>query len=319
MIGRRDVELRYASTSGSRRIYTETYTAPGTVGPDCIALHSGPGFGAATLRAGVEVFAAEAAITLVDLPGCGRSSRHPASGYPIASYIDDVMQVRQGLGLKRPLLLGHGWGAMLAVEAALAHPTAFCGLLLLNPLRTLAAEGQDTEAQQRQAQRIDDTLLPRFATDVWPALQMAMQGLSNWDEVDRNPWFPQMWATQWATSPTEAWNVSVSSGALGMEAYFAHKGQAMFDPESYWARFDLASRMERLGLPVSVMASEHDANYVALPHIHVHPLRRACSNLQVEIVGEGGHFLLSETPHALARHLQSCLLPQVAYGQDTRG
>lgn len=304
MTTRRDHDVEYWDAGGHRRIHTETHAEQDSSDLACIALHSGPGFGAATLRPGIEAMASHLAMTLVDLPGCGLSSRHPGSAYAIESYVEDLMQVRGALNLSRPLLLGHGWGAILAVEAALAHPSAFGGVMLVNPLRVLNASGQDSEAQLRQVQRVDETLLPRFTTDVLPMLQRALQGLTPWENVDRCSWWRQMWVTQWAGTPSDAWQTCVAECDPGMEAYFAHKGQAMFDPDSRWANYDLADRLVALQLPATVIASDHDANYVALPHMHVQPLRAAQAELHVEIVSDGGHFLMAEAPSVVARHLQ---------------
>ena len=286
-----------------RRVAAERWSGGGAP-RTCIGLHSGPGFGAATLRAGAERLASVLDLVLIDLPGCGASSRHPGSAYPIEAYIADVIETCKALGGPQPLLLGHGWGAILAVEVALAHPDAVAGVAMLNPLRVLGGGGQDGAAQQRQAARGDATLLTRFAADVLPDLQQAMQGLLPWDAIDANPWWPQMWDTQWAGAPSAAWRSALRDHQPGMEAYFAHKGQAMFDPDSAWARYDLAERVPHLRCPVSVLASRHDANYVALPHIHVDAMRAALPTMQVELVDGVGHFLLSEAPQWVAAHLQ---------------
>jgi pimeloyl-ACP methyl ester carboxylesterase len=296
-----DIEHRFAGEV--RRVHGERWSGSRS-GRPCIALHSGPGFGAATLRAGAEQLAAVVDLVLVDLPGSGASSRHPGSAYPIEGYIADVLAVRGTLGALPPLLLGHGWGAILAVEVALAQPDAVAGVAMLNPLRVLNAAGQDTAAQQRQVERVDATLLPRFTSAVLPTLQQAMQGLAPWDEVDANPWWPQMWATQWAGAPTPAWQATLRGHRPGMEAYFAHKGQAMFDSESRWARYDLAARLPALRCPAGVLASSHDANYVALPHIHLEPLRQALPELHVELIDDAGHFLVAEAPERVAAFLQ---------------
>lgn len=285
-----------------RRVAAERWSGGGGNRP-CIALHSGPGFGAATLRAGAERLALVVDLVLLDLPGCGASSRHPGSAYPIEAYMADVIETCHALGGPKPLLLGHGWGAILAVEVALAHPDAVAGVAMINPLRVLSGAGQDSAAQQRQVERVDATLMSRFAADVLPDLQQAMQGHLPWDTVDANPWWPQMWATQWAGAPSAAWHDALGAHQPGMEAYFAHKGQAMFDPESAWARYDLAERVPYLRCPVSALASRHDANYVALPHIHVDAMQAALPAMQVERVDDGGHFLVSEAPDVVAAHL----------------
>ena len=49
------------------------------------------------------------------------------------SDVDDLDTVRQHFRLKAPVLLGHSWGAVLALEYALRHPTRVSYLILMNP------------------------------------------------------------------------------------------------------------------------------------------------------------------------------------------
>lgn len=112
----------------------------------------------------------------------------------------------------------------------------------------------------------------------------------------------------WAGKPSDDWRTSVADFDPGMEAYFAHKGQAMFDPDSRWARYDLATRLGALEPPAAVIASEHDANCVAMLRIHVQPLRVARPDLQVELVNDGGHFLMTKAPSQMAQQLQRVVL-----------
>jgi proline iminopeptidase len=68
-----------------------------------------------------------------DQLGCGFSDRpDDASLWTVERYRGEVEQVRAALGLEHFVLYGQSWGAMLAIEYALAHPERLSGLVLSN-------------------------------------------------------------------------------------------------------------------------------------------------------------------------------------------
>jgi proline iminopeptidase len=56
-------------------------------------------------------------------------------------FVDEVEQVRRALGLERDsfVLYGHSWGAILAIEYALAHPHSLKGLVISNMMSDVPA------------------------------------------------------------------------------------------------------------------------------------------------------------------------------------
>ncbi|MEU8619314.1 alpha/beta fold hydrolase [Streptomyces sp. NPDC048623] len=89
-------------------------------GPALVLCHGGPGlwdmFG--------EVAAGLSDTYTVhrwDQRGCGRSEG-AAGPYTVERAVADLEAVRQGFGLDRMVLLGHSWGAYLALRYALDHP-----------------------------------------------------------------------------------------------------------------------------------------------------------------------------------------------------
>jgi proline iminopeptidase len=54
--------------------------------------------------------------------------------------VDDLDKVRQHFELQSATLLGHSWGAVLAMEYALRHPTRVSRLILMNPAPASAAD-----------------------------------------------------------------------------------------------------------------------------------------------------------------------------------
>ncbi|WIX82507.1 alpha/beta hydrolase [Amycolatopsis carbonis] len=88
-------------------------------GEALIVCHGGPGlwdmFG--DLAA---VLATRLRVIRWDQRGCGRSERR--GPYSLARTIADLDAVRRHYGLARAAVLGHSWGATLALRYALAHP-----------------------------------------------------------------------------------------------------------------------------------------------------------------------------------------------------
>ncbi|MEU5890916.1 alpha/beta hydrolase [Streptomyces sp. NPDC047461] len=68
------------------------------------------------------------AVVRWDQRGCGRSER-AAGPWTTDRFVADLDAVRQHFALDRPVLLGHSWGAQLALSHALAHPERVGGLV----------------------------------------------------------------------------------------------------------------------------------------------------------------------------------------------
>lgn len=88
-------------------------------GPPLILCHGGPGlwdmFGDVAA-----MLAPRMRVIRWDQRGCGRSSRR--GPYTVERMVRDVEAVRRHFGLDRTAVLGHSWGASLALQYALAFP-----------------------------------------------------------------------------------------------------------------------------------------------------------------------------------------------------
>src|SRR5690625_4989101 len=116
--------------------------------PTLIALPSGPGFCHRTLGPWLADLAGTFRVATVDLPGCGHGSLSRGLEYGFPDYIADLDAVLHKLGIERAALLGHGWGAAMAVEYALVRPSAVRSLVLVNPIRVFTGEGQRSEERR---------------------------------------------------------------------------------------------------------------------------------------------------------------------------
>ena len=66
-----------------------------------------------------------------DQRGHGRSAK-PSSGYGFEHTAADAAAVIRAAGLRRPIVVGHSWGANVALELAVRHPRLVSGAILLD-------------------------------------------------------------------------------------------------------------------------------------------------------------------------------------------
>ncbi len=116
---------RYITADDGCRLWTET---TGT-GPPVVLTHGGPGwwdmFGDLT-----GMIDDLATVHRWDQRGCGRSERR--GPYSIARSVADLDEVRRHSGHDRVTVLGHSWGAELALHYAVAHPGRVTALVYVS-------------------------------------------------------------------------------------------------------------------------------------------------------------------------------------------
>jgi proline iminopeptidase len=97
-------------------------------------LNGGPGFSSEYLRLPLLQLASdEMQVIAYDQLGCGESDRPTdISLWTLERYVEEVEWVRQRMGLEKPIVLGHSWGGVLAIEYALKYPNSLKALVLNN-------------------------------------------------------------------------------------------------------------------------------------------------------------------------------------------
>jgi proline iminopeptidase len=110
-------------------------------GRPLIVLHGGPDFDHTYLLPDFDRFAGAFRLIYYDQRGRGKSAEGVrASDVTMASEVDDLDKVRQHFQLASAAILGHSWGAVLALEYALRHPDRVSHLILMNPAPASAAD-----------------------------------------------------------------------------------------------------------------------------------------------------------------------------------
>ena len=94
------------------------------------------------------ILAESFSVVAVDQRGHGDSGK-PEQGYGFASVSGDVAALLAGRGIERPVVVGHSWGADVALELAVAKPEMLQGIVFV--------DGGTIDASARYA-TLDDAL-----------------------------------------------------------------------------------------------------------------------------------------------------------------
>jgi proline iminopeptidase len=110
-------------------------------GQPIIVLHGGPDFDQGYLLPDLDRLADAFRLLYYDQRGRGKSADGvQPDDVTIGSDAEDLDKVRQHFHLESAALLGHSWGAVLALEYALRHPTRVSHLILMNPAPASASD-----------------------------------------------------------------------------------------------------------------------------------------------------------------------------------
>ncbi len=118
------------SASGGRLFVRAIGNGPDTV----VVLHGGPGFHSGYLVAPLRPLAAGRTLILFDQRGRGHSAPADTAKLTVQDDAADVEALRAELELSRFSIVAHHYGALVAVQYALAHPERVRRLVLIGPM-----------------------------------------------------------------------------------------------------------------------------------------------------------------------------------------
>src|SRR5829696_4272736 len=106
-----------------------------------LLLHPGPGFDHGLFKVQLGPWVAERAQAVyLDQRGGGRSDIGPAEDLRVERWAEDVREVCDALGIDRPVVLGLGFGAVVALRYAALHPEHPRALVLAAPVARVVSE-----------------------------------------------------------------------------------------------------------------------------------------------------------------------------------
>jgi len=115
---------------GDIELYVESIGS----GPPLVLAHGGPGLSHEVFKPTMEKAAEFARVVFYDQRGCGGST--PLSegiDCGLEDHVSDLEGLRQAMGFERFILLGHSWGAYMALAYAIRHENRLETLILVSP------------------------------------------------------------------------------------------------------------------------------------------------------------------------------------------
>ena len=106
-----------------------------------VLLHPGPGFDHALFKVQLGPWlSAGTQVVYTDLRGGGRSDRSTPEERRLERWADDVRELCEALRIERPVVLGLGFGSVVALKYAARHPEHPAGLVLAAPVAGIVPE-----------------------------------------------------------------------------------------------------------------------------------------------------------------------------------
>lgn len=103
--------------------------------PTVLLLHPGPGFDHAIYKVRIgPALAKDAQVVYTDVRGHGRSDRSAPGKLRLDTWADDVKGFCDALGIERPIVLGQGFGSLIAARYASRYPDHPAALVLAAPM-----------------------------------------------------------------------------------------------------------------------------------------------------------------------------------------
>ena len=196
-------------TNGIRIHYYRTEKTPATrSGPSLVLLHGLTDSGQCWPRV-VNALASEYDMILPNARGHGLSDK-PAAGYAPQDHAADVAGLIRGLGLDRPILIGHSMGAGVSATVAALYPDLVSGVILEDPPWRPGSDEGTPEEQVARASEWRKEIIERQTKTAEQIIATRKVEQSKWVDEEFAGWAaakqqlsPEV--TQYVTAPRIPW------------------------------------------------------------------------------------------------------------------
>ena len=248
-------------------------------GPDLVLIHGALTSGADWFGAPMRALEGFGRLIIVDRPGHGHSRRARFDGGP-RQQAQQIQTALEQLGVRRPILLAHSLGAMVALAMAEMQPEQVAGLVLVAPLAF-------PEIRPLEQAIYGARSLPVFGP-AWSSLMASGPDRPILEQMHRLMFFPQAPLDEWKAHYPWEWMLSRDGGVVAGEEF-----GAIF-PGSREASVDLG----KVSAPAEIVIGEMDA--VVRPTFQAVPLAALLKGSRLTRVPDGGHMLHHSRPELVA-------------------
>lgn len=259
-------------------------------GPPTLLLHGGPGIGAEQLVSLVEELDGLIDGVLPQQRGLEPSTL--VGPRDVETHVADAIAVLDHLGWERAWLIGHSWGAHLAMHLAVAHPERAAGLIGIETLGATPPDGGSGALVENLVARL--TPEERAALDALLARQA---------EGDDDPTLMhQIYMTLWP-SYSYIHGIVLPPQTLRLERPLDDEPDTMASVRAQFKARTLKRSLPRLDLPALFLHGEGDP----LPSSASVKTAALIPGARVQLIEEAGHFPWLERPGIVRAAVEAML------------
>jgi proline-specific peptidase len=272
------VEEGYLEVPGGRVWYRSL--DPGSNETPLLCLHGGPGFTHNYLEP-LEALADRRQVVFYDQLGCGRSDRpDDETLWTVERFVEELVQVREALGLDRLHLFGSSWGGMLAMQYVLDRRPDLVSLTLCGSPASMIRWVSDCEEllKEEPAETLR-TIREHEAAGftACPEYQSAILGFYRKHVCRLDPW-PAGFERSFAEA--------------GYAVYNTMNGPSEFTVTGTLKTWDIMHRLGEISVPTLVVGGRYDE---CTPG-HLEEIHRRIAGSQLETIEDASHLCFAEQP-----------------------
>lgn len=216
-----------------------------------------------------------------DQLGTGESERQliDESLWQLDRYVEEIEQVRVGLGLDKFVLYGHSWGAMLAIEYALKYPEHLEGLILSNMTASVASYSEYYSKLRETLSAEDQSLLEKCENE------------ENFDSPEYQAIINKINEGHICRVPLPDYAIK-SLVEMNRHLYHTMMGKNEFHPEGNLKDWDRWNDLEKIRIPTLLSTGSYDIMSVD----DIKKMQTLMPNAITSICENGGHLSMIDSP-----------------------
>ncbi|WP_326549507.1 alpha/beta fold hydrolase [Micromonospora sp. NBC_01813] len=258
-------------------------------GSPLVLCHGGPGLWD-YLEPVARLLEDQARVIRWDQRGCGRSERR--GPYSVNRFVADLDAVRDQLAGPRMALVGHSWGAHLALRYAIEHPERVSQLIYVSGTGIDPGRGWHPRYERNLRLRLGNRL------DRWETLGSRVR-----TPAEEREWAVLQWSADFADHDTALRHAErMATPWLGINYECSRAINAEVKQEL--TNTEIAVRCRTLDLPVLIIDGSEDIR----PRWAVDSLHQAMPNCQRVSLTGSGHLPWVEAPDDFRRAVTTFLI-----------
>ena len=259
-------------------------------GEPLVVIHGGPGYPHFYLEGLLALASSERQVIVYDQLGCGFSKANEGfEQWSVSLFVEELANLQAQLGLERMALLGHSWGASLAVEYSLAYPDRVSRLLLASPLF-------DSQLWVEEARRLQDAM-------PGGQLMQSHEQAGTTDGEEYQKLYAEFLLRHDCSMIPKPPELEASSAHFGLEVYNHMWGPSEIVVSGALKQWSCLDRLKGIGCPVLITSGSMDS---ATPR-QVAAGAQLIQDMRWQLFPAATHSLHLEYPHQFLQTVGSFL------------